>query len=75
MSQSEVISDAKRVGNPNPEKYLEWIAMTSNIQSGDQLRLVDCLKASRSKDVGDPYYYALIRNSTIFLKFHIGFFN
>jgi len=75
LSQSEVIEDAKRIGAPNPEKYPEWIEMTSNIRPGDQLRLVNCLRASRSENVGDPYYYALIRNGKIISKFHIGFFN
>ena len=75
LSESEVIEDAKRIGNQNPEKYPEWIEMTSNLQPGDQLRLVNCLRASRSKNVGDPYYYALIRNGKIISKFHIGFFN
>lgn len=75
LSQSEVIEDAKRIGNPNPEEYPDWIKMTENMRSGDQLRLVNCLEASRSKNVGDPYYYALIRNGTIISKFHIGFFN
>ena len=75
LSQSEVIEDAKRVGTPYPEKYLEWIKMTTTMQPGDQLRLVNCLRASRHKNVGDPYYYALIRNRKIISKFHIGFFN
>lgn len=75
LSQSEVIEDAKRIGNPNPEKYPAWIEMTSSIRPGDQLRLVNCLKDSQYKNVGDPYYYALIRNGKIISKFHIGFFN
>lgn len=75
LSQSEVIEDAKRIGNPNPEKYPEWIEMTSSIRPGDQLRLVNCLRASQYNNVGDPYYYALIRDGKIISKFHIGFFN
>ncbi|HJR75099.1 MAG TPA: hypothetical protein VJ806_15855 [Luteimonas sp.] len=74
LSQAEVISDAKRTGNPNPEAYREWTEITANIQPGDQLRLVNCLE-SRSKDVGNPYYYALVRNDAIILKFHVGFFD
>ncbi|GLQ95626.1 hypothetical protein [Dyella mobilis] len=75
LSQAEVIDDAKRVGNPNPERNQDWIEITKNFQPGDELRAVNCLSAARSKDVGDPYYYALIRNDVIVLKFHVGFFN
>ena len=75
LSQPEVIDDAKRIGNPDLEKYPEWIEMTSNIRPGDQLRLVNCLMASRSRKVGDVYYYVLIRNGKIISEFHIGFFN
>jgi hypothetical protein len=70
LSQAEVIADAKRMGNPKPESYPEWIEMTASIRSGDQLRLVDCLRANRSTSIGDPYYYALIRGGKIVSKFH-----
>jgi len=70
LSQSEVIEDAKRMGNPNPEKYPEWIGMVASKQPGDQWRLVDCLSASRAAKVGDPYYYALIRDGKIVSRFH-----
>ncbi|SFR94305.1 hypothetical protein SAMN05216570_0964 [Dyella sp. OK004] len=70
LSQSEVIEDAKRMGNPKPEHYPEWIEMSASIQPGDQLRLVDCLRANRSTNVGDPYYYALIRDGKIVSEFH-----
>jgi hypothetical protein len=75
LSQAEVIEDAKRVGNPNPERSQDWIEITKDFQPGDQLRAVNCLSAARSRAVGDPYYYALIRNDAIIVKFHIGFFN
>lgn len=75
LSQSEVIEDAKRMDIPDPETYVEWIEMKSNIQSGDQLRLVNCLGTSRSKYGGDPYHYVLIRNGKIISKFHIAFFD
>jgi len=75
LSQSEVIEDAKRIGNPDLEKYPQWIEMTSNTRPGDQLRLVNCLMAGRSRKTGDVYYYVLIRNGKIISEFHIGFFN
>lgn len=70
LSQAEVIADAKRMGNPKPESYPEWIDMTASIQSGDQLRLVDCLNANRSTNVGDPYYYALLGGGKLITEFH-----
>ncbi|WP_426687236.1 hypothetical protein [Rhodanobacter ginsengiterrae] len=64
LSQSEVIDAVKRWDNyPNPEKNQEWIEITSNLVPGDQLRMVSC-------KVGDPYFYAMIRNDTILFKFH-----
>jgi hypothetical protein len=73
LSQSEVIEEAKRMDIPDPEKYVGWIKMKSNIQPGDQLRLVNFFTASRSKYGEDPYYYALIRNGKIISEFHIAF--
>jgi hypothetical protein len=75
LSQSEVIEDAKRWNVPDPEQYVEWIKMKSSIQSGDQLRLVNCFGAGRSKYGGDPYHYVLIRNGKIISEFHIAFFD
>jgi hypothetical protein len=68
LSPSEVVENSKRSGNPNPESNGEWIKMAAALQPGDQLRRVNCLGAQGH--VGDPYYYALIRNHEIFLKFH-----
>ncbi|MGO4701178.1 hypothetical protein [Dyella sp. 2RAB6] len=70
LSQSEVIQDAKRMGNPRPESHPEWSGMIASIRLGDQLRLVDCLRASRSARVDDLYYYALIRDDRIVSAFH-----
>lgn len=70
LSKAEVIEDAKRIGNPNPEVYPEWIAIIKNIQPGDQLRLVDCLNARQSRKMGSVYFYALIRDNRVFLKFY-----
>jgi hypothetical protein len=62
MSESEVVDNAKRDGVPNPEKNQEWIEMTKSLQPRDQLRLVSC-------KYGNPYFYALIRNEAVILKF------
>lgn len=70
LSQADVVDDAKRDGNPNPENSQEWIEMIAMFQPGDQLRLVDCLEVSRSRKVSDPYFYALVRSETIVAKFH-----
>lgn len=75
LSQSEVIEDAKLIGNPHPEDDPEWIAITKNIQSGDHLRAVDCLNEERSRVGGGTYFYTLIRNNKILLKFDLGMFN
>ena len=69
LSQPEVIEGAKRMGNPNPESYPEWIKMAASIRPGDQLRLLDCLRASRSRDTGDRYYYALFRDGKVVREF------
>jgi hypothetical protein len=64
LSQSEVLSLVKRWDHhPNPQMEPEWIVIAANQQPGDELRMVSCR-------VGDPYFYALVRNDTILLKFH-----
>jgi hypothetical protein len=70
LSQADVIGDAKMIGNLHPEEYPEWIAITENIHAGDQLRLVDCLNAQQPDKVGGVYFYALIREDKIILKFY-----
>lgn len=70
LSQAEVIQHAKRDGNPNPGESHEWVKLVREMQPSDQLRLIDCLEARRSKSVSDPYFYALVRNDTIIAKFH-----
>ena len=75
LSQSEVIEGVKRMGNPTPKTYPEWIKLPASIQPGDQLRLVDCLSASRSRNVGDPYYYALFRGGKVISEFHFVLIN
>lgn len=64
LSQSDVIGLVKRWDNvSNPEGNPEWIEIVANQRSEDQLRMVSC-------NVGAPYYYAMIRNNVILLKFH-----
>lgn len=70
LSQPEAIDDAKRIGNPHPESYPEWIAITKNRLPGDQLRLVDCSRVVQSNKVSGQYFYALIRDHRIMLKFY-----
>ena len=70
ISQSDVINDARRLGNPHPEQNLGWIQITQNFLPGDQLRIVDCLKSS-----GSTYFYALIRNDSIVYKFYSSIFD
>lgn len=70
LSQSEVIDDARRVGNPNAAKSEEWIKMTDALRPGDQLRIVNCLRSSRS-----TYFYALVRNDSIILSFYSSIFD
>lgn len=75
LSQSEVIEDAKVIGNPRPEEDPEWVAITKNDQPGDELRVVDCLKAGRSSRDSGTYFYVLIRNNQIIRKFYVGMFD
>ena len=65
LSQSEAIEIGRKWElYPNPADDPEWIKMAAIQRPGDQLRLVSCT-------VGDPYFYALIRNDTIVFKFHL----
>lgn len=70
LNESEVIEDAKKVGNPSPEKNLEWIEITKSIQAGDQLRVVNCLSSSRS-----TYFYVLIRDNSVVSEFYSSIFD
>ncbi|MCB1560449.1 MAG: hypothetical protein H7A20_11855 [Rhodanobacteraceae bacterium] len=70
LSASEVITDAKRSGNPNPEDNAEWVAIVEARQPGDKLREVNCLAAISRGEYRDPYYFALFRDDVVVLKFH-----
>jgi hypothetical protein len=67
LTTAEVIENSKRSGAQHPEDNGEWINMSADLRPGDQLRMVNCLGV---KGVGDTYYYALIRDKAIVLKFH-----
>ena len=69
MTESEVIAHAKTDGNPNPEGT-DWADLVSKIQPGDQLRLVNCFGAARSRKISDKYYYGLFRGNSVIAKFH-----
>lgn len=69
LTRLEVIKDAKRMGNPQPESNQDWIAMAGDIRSGDQLRIVDCLSTHST------YYYVLIRDGAIIREFHSSIFD
>lgn len=70
LSPSEVIEHAKDSGNPNPEENSEWINMVAALQSGDQIRKVNCSGAYSHGYSGASVFYALFRNNMIVLKFH-----
>lgn len=70
LSQTELIADARKVGNPNPEDDPQWIKLISSLQPGDQLRVINCLNTRRM-----TYYYALIRNDSILMEFHSSMFD
>lgn len=64
LSQGEVLGLVKKWDNhPNPEQSEEWIEMAARQRPGDQLRMVTC-------KAGPPYFYALVRENVILLRFH-----
>lgn len=69
MSEAEVIAHSKSDGNPNPEAGIAE-ELTSKIQPGDQMRLVTCFSAPKSRKIDDRHYYALFRGDSIVAKFH-----
>lgn len=64
MSPPEVIDFLKRWSfHSNPEMDPEWIKISKAYQPGDQLRLVSCTSGG--------YYFALIREHSIVIRFDI----
>ncbi|WP_312317058.1 hypothetical protein [Stenotrophomonas sp.] len=65
LSVDEIMEIARKwVVYPKSENDPEWVEMNSLRHPGDELRLVSC-------DVGDPYFYALIRDDKVVFKYHI----
>lgn len=64
LTEAEVLDSARSDGNPSPESNYEWIAITSSLKPGDELRRVICRKGN------DKYFYALMRDGKITLRFH-----
>ena len=65
MTQDEVLTSAKSWGDPHAETRGEWAEILATTQPGDQLRLVDCVKADRHGVAAGYYYYALFRGQAI----------
>jgi hypothetical protein len=64
MSPSEVIDFVERWDfHSNPQMDPEWIKIYEAYQTGDYLRLVSCKSGG--------YFFALIRESSIVLKFDL----
>ncbi|QWT20337.1 hypothetical protein KPL74_21665 [Bacillus sp. NP157] len=75
LSPAQVVDDVKTLGGSAPETYPEWNRLLSVRRDGDQLRLVDCTRERRNRDVGDPYYYALFRDDKVIAELHFAFFD
>jgi hypothetical protein len=66
----EVLREARRDGDPNPETRQEWLDMLARFRVGDRYRLVNCVKTDNLGRTGGDYYYALIRGNEIIAKMH-----
>jgi len=55
------------LGNPDPGSNPEWQAIRTDMKDGDELRSVNC---TGIKGVSDVYYFGLIRNGKVILRFH-----
>jgi len=70
LTQVEVIEQAKRDGDPDPESHPEWIRMRREFRDGDQFRLVNCVRTDKSGVAGGAYYFALFRNDVAISEMH-----
>jgi hypothetical protein len=59
LTQEEVLSDKRRWGDPDTESRPEWLKIVAEFQPGDQLRMINCIRAHHN------FYYAHIRNGVI----------
>ena len=64
LTQAEVLENANRLGDPYTESRPEWSKTVAEIQPGDQLRLIDCVRANHN------YYYAHIHEGVIVTKMY-----
>ena len=70
LTATEVIEQAKRDGDPRPESRPEWGRMLNEVRSGDQFRLVNCVRTDRSGVSGGAYYFALFRKDVVIGEMH-----
>jgi len=64
LSQDEVLTEARRWGDPNPQIRPEWVKIVADMRPGDQLRMIDCVRAKHN------FYFAHIRNYSILAKMY-----
>src|SRR4051812_39373444 len=48
LTQSELLEEAHRGGDPITESRTEWAKIVSELKPGDQLRLVDCVRSNHN---------------------------
>ena len=70
LKPSQVLEQARRDGDTNPEARPEWIAMQRQFQSGDQFRLVHCMGGGQSGIATRTYYFALFRSNSVIAEMH-----
>jgi hypothetical protein len=64
LSQTEVLEEARRWGDPIGEFRPEWAKIVAELKPGDQLRMIDCVRVDHN------FYFAHIRNDTILTKMY-----
>ena len=64
LTQAEALGLARSWGDPNPEARPEWAKIVAELRPGDQLRMVDCVRAKHN------FYFAHIRGDAIITKMY-----
>lgn len=64
LTQAELLSDTRQWGDPDPEARPQWLKILAEFRPGDQLRMIDCIRARHN------FYYAHIRNGVIVNEMH-----
>jgi len=64
LTQTEVLGEARRWGDPNPEARPEWVTIVAEIRPGDQLRMVDCVRSKHN------FYFAHFRGDVIVTRMY-----